>query len=34
MDFYTALDKVLTEVGSDERLMVCDDFNGHVGESN
>ena len=33
MDFYAALDKVLTEVGSDERLMVCGDFNGHVGES-
>ena len=33
MDFYAALDKVLTEVGSDDRLMVCGDFNGHVGES-
>ena len=33
MDFYAVLDKVLTEVGSDERLMVCGDFNGHVGEA-
>ena len=27
------LDKVLTEVGSDERLMVCGDFLKHIGES-
>ena len=34
MDFYAALDKVLTECREcDERLMVCGDFNGHVGES-
>ena len=33
MDFYAELDKVLTEVGSDERLMVCGDFNGHVREA-
>ena len=33
MDSYAALDKVLTEVGSAERLMVCGDFNVHVGES-
>ena len=33
MNFYAALDKVLTEVGSDERLMVCGDFNEHVGKS-
>ena len=32
-DFYAALDKVLTEIGSDERLMVCGNFNRHVGES-
>ena len=30
MDFYAVLDKVLTEVGSYERLMVCVNFNGHV----
>ena len=33
MDFSAALDKVLTEVVSDEQLMVCGNFNGHVGES-
>ena len=30
---HAVLDKILTEVGSGERLMVCGAFNGHVGEA-
>jgi len=30
--FYWELDKVLSGIGDKERLIVCGDFNGHVGE--
>jgi hypothetical protein len=32
MDFYAALGKIMTEVGSSERVIICGDLNGHVGE--